>query len=151
MAETYDPIPPIPAECKGHLYWGGNVPGWLVEKFRRKEPIVTDPKTRTCAQAMANYIDAHQGPVVIFRGLPQRFVDLSKQWDDPVQRSALLKRMATAKDLTEFLPAHMESYWGYRMWLARFKAYIDVLEAITLHNYLTTEAKGTSDLFYSKF
>lgn len=153
MVDTFDPIGEIPPDCRGNVYWGGRVPGWIVEKIRSGEPFVTDPDTLRCAQAMARYIDAHRGSDVVYRGLPAEFVRQSEEWSDPDGRSRLLREMAVAgeKGIVKYLPEHMDRHWGVRMWLARFKAYIDLLEGLALHNSIMSEAKGTADLFYDPF
>jgi hypothetical protein len=160
----YDPLPVIPDDCKcsggfppcptGGGYMGTWVPGWMVEQVRQGQPLVVDSRTKPCLDVMVKYTNVLRSGELLYRGLPENFVALSKEWDDVSRRSALLARMAqsTPEQLEAYYSSHMDEHWNIRLWLARFKAYVDTVERISLHNSIPEKDTATTlDLFYAKF
>lgn len=151
---AYNPIIPIPDSCKGNQAYGSLVPGWIVSRFLDGSPPVVDTKTKACAEAVVRHVKSKAPKEILYRGLPENFVMLSKEWDDPERRSALLARMAqsTPLQLKAYFSSHMDEEWNIKLWLARFKAYIDAIESMTLDNVIPEPDTGsTADIFYSEF
>jgi hypothetical protein len=150
----YDPIVPIRPECKGRFAYGSIVPGWIIAHLQAGKPLVMDQKTQVCADNVLAHAESMKPEKVIWRGLPENFVALSQEWSDPARRSALLARMAASSpaQLRGYFSSHMHEQNNIRLWLGRFKAYIDAIESIALHNVISKPTRGgAADIFYSRF
>lgn len=140
-----------PVSCPPGHYMYSWVGRGIVEEALAGKQLVYDARTTKCLQEALAYARATAPEVMIWRGLPEVYVELSKEWDDPEKRSALLKRMAASRDIREFFSPHLSIHDNVRLWVARFKAYIDVIEQIALNNVIPDVSHGATNLFYERF
>ena len=141
------PDPSFSPECAG---WMQNNRGIVAEALAGKK-FVYDARTTKCLAEALAYEAAMRPEIRIWAGLPAVYVQLAKEWDDPAQRSALLKRMASSRDIREFFSPHLSIHDNIRLWVARFKVYADAVEKVALHNVVPEPSGGVANVFYERF
>jgi hypothetical protein len=146
--QTANGYVPCPANMTYAPTW---VPSWIIAEAISGKKSVWDARTTKCLAEALDYYHAMRPEVRIWANLPDEYVRLAKEWDDPVKRGELLKKMAVSKDITEFFSPHLSAHENIRLWLGRFKDYLDVIELIALHNVIPEKSKGAADIFYDRF